>query len=104
METLTKDILADRIKERLGLPLKESKDILETVIELIKSNLEFGTDVKISGFGKWVVIQKKARQGRNPHDGKSLKIAARKVVVFYSSDRLRESVNGLESYPAKADQ
>ena len=91
--TLTKDILIEQIRQKLNCPVKEAKVILETMLEEIKSKLAEGKDVKISGFGKWSVKEKKSRPGRNPHTGNKIEISARSVVVFHPSDKLRELVN-----------
>lgn len=91
--TLTKDVLIEMIHEKVGFPLKEAKDILEMILEEVKSKLESGQDVKISGFGKWAVKEKRSRPGRNPHTGTKIEISARRVVSFHPSDKLRNSVN-----------
>ena len=91
--TLTKDVLIEIIRERVGYPAKEAREILEMVLEEIKLKLEAGEDVKISGFGKWAVKGKRARPGRNPHTGKRIEISARRVVTFHPSDKLRDMVN-----------
>ena len=91
--TLTKDAVIELIREKVGFPVKEAKEILEMILEEIKLKLEEGQDVKISGFGKWTVKEKRARPGRNPHTGERIEITARKVVTFNSSDKLREAVN-----------
>ncbi|MCG6536166.1 MAG: HU family DNA-binding protein, partial [Syntrophales bacterium LBB04] len=61
--------------------------------DIIKSELENGHDVKISGFGKWTVNSKKERRGRNPQTGGSITVSARKVVTFKTSPVLRDKVN-----------
>ena len=94
--TLTKDILSEEIREKIGLSAQTSKQVLELLLEEIKSELERGKEVKISGFGKWTVREKRSRPGRNPHTGEKLNIAARRVVTFHPSDILRERV-GQES-------
>ena len=91
--TITKDILIELIREKMSCSVKEGKEILEILLEEVKSNLEQNQDVKISGFGKWSIRQKNARPGRNPHTGKKIEISARKVVTFHPSDKLREVVN-----------
>ena len=90
---LTKDTLVELIREKVGFPLTEAKDILETILEEIKLKLEEGHEVKISGFGKWSVKEKRSRPGRNPHTGDRIEIAARRVVTFSPSDKLRDAVN-----------
>lgn len=91
--TLTKDVLVELIREKFGYPVKEAKDILEMILEEVKLKLEEGEDVKVSGFGKWTVKEKRSRPGRNPHTGDRIEISARRVVTFHPSDKLRASVN-----------
>jgi integration host factor subunit alpha len=91
--TLTKDQLIDQIREKIGYPVKEAKEILEMILEEIKVKLEAGEEVKISGFGKWAVKEKRSRPGRNPHTGTKIEISARSVVTFHPSDKLRDVVN-----------
>ena len=91
--TLTKDTMVEMIRDKIGFPIKEAKDILEMVLEELKLKLEEGQDVKISGFGKWNVKEKRSRPGRNPHTGARIEITARKVVTFHPSDKLRSVVN-----------
>ena len=91
--TLTKDTLVEMIRDKIGFPIKEAKDILEMVLEELKLKLEEGQEVKISGFGKWTVKEKRSRPGRNPHTGARIEITARKVVTFHPSDKLRNIVN-----------
>ena len=91
--TLTKDVLVELIRDKVGYPVKEAKDILEIILEEVKLRLEDGKDVKISGFGKWTVKEKRSRPGRNPHTGDKIEISARRVVTFHPSDKMRDSVN-----------
>ena len=90
--TLTKDMLVELIKSKLGSHTKTSREALEVLLEEIKVRLEKGKDVKISGFGKWMVREKKSRPGRNPHTGKKIEITARRVVTFHPSDKLRARI------------
>ena len=90
--TLTKEKLIETINTKIGYPIKESKDLLELILEEMKIALEKGSDVKITGFGKWEIKKKKSRLGRNPHTGKEIEIAARKVVAFHPSQALRDKV------------
>jgi integration host factor subunit alpha len=63
--TLTKDDIIERFGDQLGFTKNKSVDITEAIIEIIKSNLESGDDVLISGFGKFCLKEKKERKGRN---------------------------------------
>ncbi|BBO77925.1 hypothetical protein DSCW_53420 [Desulfosarcina widdelii] len=70
---------------------------METLLEIIKSTLESGDDVLVSGFGKFCVKHKWARKGRNPATGESAILPARRVVTFKCSGQLRAKVNGSKS-------
>ena len=65
-----------------------------SLLEIIKSALESGDDVLMSGFGKFCVRDKKARRGRNPATGEDKMLRARRVVTFKYSGKLRERLNG----------
>ena len=92
--TLTKARLIDAIAEANGFPRKEASETVETLLELIKSTLESGDDVLISGFGKFCVKAKDERRGRNPATGGDMMLAPRKVVTFKCSGKLRDRING----------
>ena len=87
-------MIVDGIHEQLGYPKNKSAEMLETLLELIKGNLEKGEDVLISGFGKFCVKQKKERRGRNPATGDDMMLEQRRVVTFRCSHLLREKING----------
>ena len=92
-QTLTKERICDQVQRKLGFTPKESKELLEMLLEEMKAELESGNPVKVSGFGKWSVKSKRARPGRNPHTGEKLEISSRRVVTFHPSDKLRAVVN-----------
>ncbi len=87
---LTKNEMVKRVQDKTGLTKKESMAGLDGLFEIIKDELSHGKSVMISGFGKWTVVKKKARKGRNPQTGKDLIIDARKVVTFKPSNVLRK--------------
>ena len=91
---LTKAHAIDAIAKANGFPLKKASETVETLLEIIKAALESGEDVLISGFGKFRVKHKTERRGRNPATGDDMMLAARKVVTFRCSAKLRERVNG----------
>ena len=91
--TLTKAMIVDAIHEQLGYPKNKSAEMLETLLELIKGNLEKGEDVLISGFGKFCVKPKNQRRGRNPATGADMILDQRRVVTFRCSHLLREKIN-----------
>ena len=94
--TLTKSHIVDELTEQLGFPRKTSSETLETLLEIIKSTLENGDDVLISGYGKFCVKEKNSRRGRNPSTGEDMVLDQRKVVVFRCSHLLRDKINGPE--------
>ena len=91
--TLTKAQIVEIITEQNGFSKNKSTEIVETLLELIKSTLSNGDDVLVSGFGKFCVKNKGQRRGRNPATGDSLMLSARKVVTFKWSGKLRDKLN-----------
>ena len=91
--TLTKDHLISSVAEANGYPRNKSAELIETLLELIKSKLVSGEDVLISGFGKFCVKEKRERRGRNPATGEEMMLDARKVVTFKCSGQLRARIN-----------
>jgi integration host factor subunit alpha len=89
---LTKADFAERLFEELGLNKREAKEIVELFFEEIKSSLERGQQVKISGFGKFELRDKNSRPGRNPKTGEEIPITARRVVTFRSGQKLKARV------------
>jgi integration host factor subunit alpha len=91
---LTKADIIQNINQELGFPQKKSTELVEQLIETIKSTLASGDDVLVSGFGKFCVNQKRERRGRNPATGDSMMLRPRRVVTFKVSGKLRRRVNG----------
>jgi integration host factor subunit alpha len=89
---LTKADFAEQLFEELGLNKREAKDVVELFFEEIKAALEKGEQVKISGFGKFELRDKKSRPGRNPKTGEEIPITARRVVTFRSGQKLKARV------------
>ncbi len=90
---MTKASIAEIIHQRMGVSKKESTEMLESVISIIKSTLENGQSIKVSGFGSFVVKQKADRRGRNPHTGEQLTIEARRIITFKTSTLLKKAIN-----------
>ena len=91
--TLTKAQLIEIIAEQNGFTKNKSIEIAENLLEIIKSALENGEDVLVSGFGKFCVKEKRQRRGRNPATGADLVLSERKVVTFKCSGKLRDKIN-----------
>ncbi|MBB1354341.1 integration host factor subunit alpha, partial [Pseudoalteromonas sp. SR45-5] len=79
---LTKADIAEHLFEKLGINKKDAKDLVEAFFEEIRSALEKGEQVKLSGFGNFDLRDKKERPGRNPKTGEDIPISARRVVTF----------------------
>ncbi len=90
--TLTKAELAELLFERVGLNKREAKDIVDTFFQEIRDSLADGNEVKLSGFGNFQVRDKPPRPGRNPKTGEVIPIAARRVVTFHASQKLKAVV------------
>ena len=90
---LTKSQIVKQINDH-GFSNKQSAEVVEALLEIIKASLENGEDVLISGFGKFCVKDKSPRRGRNPATGEDLLLDARRIVTFKPSGKLREKING----------
>jgi integration host factor subunit alpha len=90
---LTKAGITNIIQAQTGLSKKKSTEAIETALKIIKSELESGEDVLISGFGKFCVKEKRKRRGRNPATGEDMMLAPRRVVIFRCSGKLRDRIN-----------
>jgi len=90
---MTKAGLISMISDTAIIDKKLAERSVETIIEIIKSALESGEEVLISGFGKFCVNQKKKRKGRNPATGDGMMLPSRKVVTFKCSGKLRKQMN-----------
>jgi len=92
--TLTKANLVDILStSKTDLNKNQARDAVETLLELIKPNLENGDNVLLSGFGKFSVKDKQSRKGRNPKTGEEMILDPRRVVTFKASGKLKEVVN-----------
>lgn len=90
--TLTKAELSELLFDQVGLNKREAKDLVDAFFEEIRESLTHGNEVKLSGFGNFQVRDKPPRPGRNPKTGEVIPIAARRVVTFHASQKLRAAV------------
>lgn len=91
---MTKADLVERIQAEIGLSRRDAIELTEETFDIIKSTLESGEPLKISGFGSFTVRDKAARRGRNPQTGEAITLKERRVLVFKSSPVLRDIING----------
>ena len=92
----TKAELAEALFDELGLNKREAKEFVDLFFEEIRTRLEAGKSVKLSGFGNFELRDKNQRPGRNPKTGEEIPISSRRVVTFRPGQklRLRVSVDG----------
>lgn len=101
MATLTKADLAKHLDSEIGLTNREAKEIVELFFKHICDALINGQQVKISGFGNFILKDKRERPGRNPRTGEEVPVSARRVVTFHCGQKLKARV---EKYSAKEGQ
>jgi integration host factor subunit alpha len=92
--TLIKSDIIESICNQCGFSKSKSARLVEAALETIKSSLESGESILISGFGKFEVKDKKKRRGRNPQTGADLMLDGRRVLTFKCSGVLKNKMNG----------
>ena len=90
--TVTKAAIIEHLHDELGLNKTECKLLVENFFQEIRDSLINNETVKLSGFGNFELIDKKARPGRNPKTGENVIITARKVVTFRAGNKLRQKI------------
>jgi integration host factor subunit alpha len=91
---MTKAEIVQALYTRVGgFSKKESADIVDMVFEMMKETLGRGEKIKISGFGNFVLRDKRQRPGRNPQTGDPIKISERRVLTFKASQILKQALN-----------
>ncbi len=92
MNALSKAIIAEHLCNDLKLTKPVSKEMVENFFEELRSTLENGQDVKLSGFGNFILRDKPQRPGRNPKTGEEIPVSARRVVTFKAGLKLKYKV------------
>jgi integration host factor subunit alpha len=90
--TLTRADLAETLNRQIGLSRADSANMIEAILEYMTKALIDGENVKISGFGTFVLRDKGERVGRNPKTGVEVAITPRRVLTFRASQGMRERV------------
>lgn len=94
--TLTKADMVDHLVANLGFTRQQGRMVVDSFFDEISENLIEGRDVKLSGFGNFVLKDKKSRPGRNPKTGQEVMVSARRVVTFKAGQKLRQQVEALQ--------
>ncbi|GFM37928.1 integration host factor subunit alpha [Desulfovibrio psychrotolerans] len=92
-KTLTKADIVDSIYEQTDRNRAEVKNIVESLLEIMKGAIKKDHSLLVSGFGKFEAYDKKARKGRNPQTDETITLPPRKVVVFRLSRKFRSELN-----------
>ena len=91
---ISKNNILENIKNQKGFPISFSEKLLNSIFEIITEGLKRDNSLKITGFGTFKILNKKARVGRNPKTGETHQINSRKVVVFSPSVQVKNKING----------
>ena len=89
---MTKQEFVDQVADRAGLSKKDAADAVDAFLDTVEDALKRGSDVSFSGFGKFSVSQRSAREGRNPATGERIQIAASSVPRFTAGAGLKKAV------------
>jgi DNA-binding protein HU-beta len=89
---VTKSEFVDQVAARAGLSKKDAADAVDAVLETVEDALKRGSEVVFSGFGKFSVSSRGAREGRNPATGEKIHIKASKVPKFTAGASLKKAV------------
>lgn len=92
MTALTKALLVEKLFTEVGLNKREAKEIVEHFFEQLRSTLESGETIRLSGFGNFDLRDKNQRPGRNPKTGEEIPVTARRVVTFQPGQKLRTRI------------
>jgi len=94
---MTKIDIVDKICEKVGYSKSEVPKIVEIVFDTIKETLRRDDEILISGFGNFVIRNKRARRGRNPQTGDHMEITARRILTFKPIPVLKGRLNRPEN-------
>lgn len=96
---MRKQELVKAVAESLGKSEAEAGNAVNAVFSVIEQSLANGEDVTVSGFGSFKVVERSAREGRNPQTGEAMTIAAKKAPVFRAGTQLKRSVESAQESP-----
>ena len=91
--TVTKKYLTDHLYEMVGLTHTENKRLVDALFDTIRETLASGEEVQLSGFGRFNILDKRSRPGRNPKSGMPFEIKARRVVTFTAGPSFKQICN-----------
>ena len=89
---MNKAELVEAVSDKAGITKKQAGSVIDAITDTVKETLSKGERITLVGFGTFHVMERKAREGRNPRTGKKLEIPAKKVPKFKAGKNLREAV------------
>lgn len=89
---ITKSEFTSKLSEKTGLTKKDSTAAVQAFLSVVKDELAKGNEINFIGFGKFSVVDREARKGRNPQTGKEITIPAHKAIAFHAGKDLKGSV------------
>jgi DNA-binding protein HU-beta len=90
---MNKNDLVAAVAEKTTVPKAEAEKLIDATLEVITTTLKAGDEVRLVGFGTFVVTKRKAGTGRNPRTGEEIKIPASKQPKFRAGKQLKDAVN-----------
>ncbi len=91
---MTKAEFVEKLASEVSMSRKEAETAVEAMINVIQSQLRSGNEVNFTGFGKFHVAERGARQGKHPRTGEPINIPASRVPRFSAGSKLKQAVNG----------
>ena len=91
---MNKSEFVEKIAQKADLSKREAETAVEATLETIEEQLSRGNEITLTGFGKFHVAKRGARQGRNPQTGETIQIKASRVPRFSPGSKLKQTVNG----------
>lgn len=89
--SLTKKDIADTLAKKISIKKNEALVLTNLFFDEISAKLIVEKDVKLSGFGNFIILKKRSRPGRNPKTGKEVEISARKIVTFKAGSKFKKT-------------
>ncbi len=96
MSALSKAIMVNALCNDIGLSKFDAREVLDQFFEEVSQTLEQGTNVKLSGFGNFILRDKPQRPGRNPKTGEDIPVEARRVATFKPGLKLKTKIDERE--------
>ena len=90
---MNKNDLVESMAEEFELTKSYARELIDRVFETIAEAAHHGEEVSLAGFGKFKIVERQARKGRNPQTGEAVRIAAKKALKFQAAKAMKESLN-----------